>query len=122
MSNSRAKLPPVSDMILSSNSMALSSMSSEPSSKRKTDSKIAKKKKLKKPSAELDPFTFLDALSRGENLTEFVYLVTIEKRGSAKYNPYQLKIVPHADIDPDDFFTLSGSGITHFVNGSAGKL
>jgi hypothetical protein len=119
-SAARPKLPPVSDMFLSSTSLAYSN--SDVTSKRKPEAKQAKKKKTKRTDVDLDPFTFINQLARGENAIEFVYLVTIENRGSAKYNPYQLKIVPHAEIDPDDFFTLSASGITHFVGGAAGNI
>lgn len=38
----------------------------------------------------------------------------------ADYHPYNLKIVPHAEVDPKNFFTMSAAGVTHFINGVAG--
>jgi dynein heavy chain len=40
-------------------------------------------------------------------------------KGSAQHNPYNLRIVPHAEVDQEDFYTMSASGVTHFVNGVA---
>ena len=40
-------------------------------------------------------------------------------RGTAEHNPYNLKIVSHAEADHDDFYTLSRAGVTHIVNGVA---
>lgn len=37
------------------------------------------------------------------------------------YHPYNLKIVPHAEVDPKNFFTMSAAGVTHFINGVAGN-
>ena len=38
------------------------------------------------------------------------------------YHPYNLKIVPHAGVDPKNFFTMSAAGVTHFINGVAGMF
>jgi hypothetical protein len=38
----------------------------------------------------------------------------------ADYHPYNLKIVPHAEVDPKNFFTMSAAGVTHFISGVAG--
>lgn len=48
----------------------------------------------------------------------FVYLTYASTHD---YHPYNLRIVPHAGVNSNDFFTLSAAGVTHFVNGVAGK-
>lgn len=32
-------------------------------------------------------------------------------------NPYHLEIVPHSEVDPLNYFTMSSFGVTHFVGG-----
>jgi hypothetical protein len=55
-----------------------------------------------------------------QNSLEFVYLMEVD-RNSAVHNPYNLMVVPHSEIDPNDFYTKSSHGVTHLVNGVAGN-
>ncbi|KAL7754337.1 hypothetical protein RI367_000318 [Sorochytrium milnesiophthora] len=45
---------------------------------------------------------------------EFMYLRPM-KRNSATYNPYDLEIVEYENVDKSDFYTISASGVTHYV-------
>ena len=38
-------------------------------------------------------------------------------RDPTSYNPYALDVVPFSAVDPDDFYTMSVRGVTHYVNG-----
>jgi hypothetical protein len=58
---------------------------------------------------------------RGISDNEFVYLIPRD-RNAPEGNPYNLKIVPHSDLDQKNFYTLSLKGVTHFVNGVAGLI
>jgi hypothetical protein len=49
------------------------------------------------------------------NTQDFVYLKRID--GTPVYNPYALRVVPFANIDPHDHFTLSAQGITYCHQG-----
>ena len=52
---------------------------------------------------------------------EYVYLVPYQDETNEPYNPYKLQIVSHASIaDKPDYYTLSATGVTHFINGEAG--
>ncbi|EFC46212.1 axonemal dynein heavy chain [Naegleria gruberi] len=51
---------------------------------------------------------------------EYVYLVPYQDETNEPYNPYKLQIVSHASIaDKPDYYTLSATGVTHFINGEA---
>ena len=53
------------------------------------------------------PFSFIDKLSTTKNDTdEFIYLKAI--------GPYKLEIIPHHQINPSNYYTMSKKGITHF--------
>lgn len=56
------------------------------------------------------------ALRQYPNSTEFVYLRRLDKHLTV-YNPYALDVVPFTAVDPDDFYTMSVRGVTHYVNG-----
>ena len=56
----------------------------------------------------------LQATGEHSDSKEFVYL---DFANDAQYNPYDLKIVPHSEINPNDFFTLSSAGITKTTGG-----
>ncbi|KAK3247052.1 hypothetical protein CYMTET_43439 [Cymbomonas tetramitiformis] len=58
------------------------------------------------------------ALRQYPNSTEFVYLRRLDK-DSTSYNPYALDVVPFAAVDPNDFYTMSVRGVTHYVNGGS---
>lgn len=38
-------------------------------------------------------------------------------RDPTSYNPYALDVVPFSAVEPDDFYTMSVRGVTHYVNG-----
>ena len=61
---------------------------------------------------------FIEAVRRNPASLEFVYLVTVEDDPSI-YNPYRLEIVDHSEIRPNDYYTMSASGVTHFMDGVA---
>jgi hypothetical protein len=101
---------------------------SEPSSKQRA---LQKLNPIKKPtSAEVGtrqprrgPFWWIDKLRKGEVVAqEFVYLNRVTEDEIAPYNPYNLEIVVHANIRPDDYYTLSATGVTHIMNGEAGTI
>mmetsp|Transcript_44339 Transcript_44339/g.86753 ORF Transcript_44339/g.86753 Transcript_44339/m.86753 type:complete len:4144 (+) Transcript_44339:98-12529(+) len=52
------------------------------------------------------PFSFIDKVIESPYTEEFVYL---NPRG-----PYDLEIVKHDQIDPDNYYTMSRAGVTHF--------
>jgi hypothetical protein len=56
------------------------------------------------------------ALRQYPNSTEFVYLRRLDKDPTS-YNPYALDVVPFAAVDPNDFYTMSVRGVTHYING-----
>lgn len=35
------------------------------------------------------------------------------------FNPYNLRVVAHSEINKDDYYTVSQAGITHFARTSA---
>eukprot|EP00232_Nephroselmis_pyriformis_P011415 CAMPEP_0182884162 /NCGR_PEP_ID=MMETSP0034_2-20130328/18822_1 /TAXON_ID=156128 /ORGANISM="Nephroselmis pyriformis, Strain CCMP717" /LENGTH=443 /DNA_ID=CAMNT_0025017337 /DNA_START=79 /DNA_END=1407 /DNA_ORIENTATION=+ len=50
------------------------------------------------------------------NSDEFVYLKRLDAE-STVYNPYALDVVPFSQVDPNDFYTMSVRGLTHYVDG-----
>ena len=64
-----------------------------------------------------NPLKVLQRLRQDPDSTEFVYLRPYRVNELMPINPYHLEIVPHAEIDEANFFTLSSFGVTHFVNG-----
>ena len=48
--------------------------------------------------------------------TEFVYLGRLDADPN-EYDPYALGIRPYESLDPRDYYTMSASGVTHFVAG-----
>ena len=57
-----------------------------------------------------------------EKPDEFIYLNRVVQSDVAPYNPYYLEQVQHAQIVKTDYYTMSAAGVTHFVDGEAGKL
>eukprot|EP00033_Pygsuia_biforma_P005221 GCRY01005741.1.p1 GENE.GCRY01005741.1~~GCRY01005741.1.p1 ORF type:complete len:420 (+),score=56.62 GCRY01005741.1:165-1424(+) len=78
-------------------------------------------KKLKDINDKTNPFWFIhNVVGKGGAATsEFVYLNSVSPPKSVDYNPYKLKIVPHSMVNKEDYFTLSASGVTHFVKNTA---
>jgi hypothetical protein len=68
-------------------------------------------------SGSTNPLDLVERLRENPESTEFVYLRHLKIDENTPLNPYHLEIVPHAEIDEADFFTLSSFGVTHFVNG-----
>jgi hypothetical protein len=60
-----------------------------------------------------------ESLKNSTNQLEFVYLVPADP-DAPQPDPYNLKIVPHSEVNQTDFYTMSAAGVTHFVNGVAG--
>jgi len=56
------------------------------------------------------------ALRQYPNSTEFVYLRRLDKDPTS-YNPYALDVVPFTAVEPNDFYTMSVRGVTHYING-----
>jgi len=61
-------------------------------------------------------YPYLKALKENPFRQEFVYLA-LRDPDALLYRPYDLKVVPHSEVDPDHFYTLSSSGVTHVLNG-----
>ena len=43
----------------------------------------------------------------------FLYLTPVDSPKSVHYNPYQLRVVVHSKVNPEDHCTLSLKGVTH---------
>ena len=63
-------------------------------------------------------YSFLNMLREHYDSLEFVYLAPL-KTNSLAYNPYDLEVVNHSDIDESHFYTMSAAGVTHFIDGQA---
>eukprot|EP00761_Pharyngomonas_kirbyi_P008673 gb/GECH01008685.1/.p1 GENE.gb/GECH01008685.1/~~gb/GECH01008685.1/.p1 ORF type:complete len:4033 (+),score=845.30 gb/GECH01008685.1/:1-12099(+) len=72
-----------------------------------------------KESTTKNPLWFIDRLKKSPNSKEFVYMRMKNTEDSLDYNPYDLEIIPHSKINPDDYFTMSSTGVTHFINSDA---
>ncbi|KAG2381746.1 hypothetical protein C9374_006130 [Naegleria lovaniensis] len=71
-------------------------------------------------SGKKSPMWFIDRVKKNPSSMEYVYLVPLQEDTTEPYNPYKLQIVPHAFInDKIDYYTMSASGVTHFINGEA---
>ena len=62
-------------------------------------------------------YSFLKMIRANPESMEFVYLTTQEGEGT--YNPYDLKIVSHGEMDPNRFYTMSSSGVTQVLDGQS---
>lgn len=47
----------------------------------------------------------------------FLYMAPRMARSSIEHHAYNLKVVPHGETDPSDFYTISAGGLTHVQNG-----
>lgn len=47
----------------------------------------------------------------------FLYMTPRADRSSNEYSPYNLKIVTHENIKPDDYMTISSQGVTRIYDG-----
>ncbi|OQR91757.1 dynein heavy chain, partial [Thraustotheca clavata] len=78
------------------------------------DDEHPKRSQLLHNSTKLKTFTESvqeSILSNGVPKDSFLYLVCVED------NPYKLVVVDHDSINPNDYYTMSRAGITHFCDG-----
>jgi hypothetical protein len=68
---------------------------------------------------DLDSATTEQLRERRTSL-EFIYLRPA-KQDVTVYNPYDLEIVGHSEVDEKDFYTMSTAGVTRFSSGTAGE-
>lgn len=57
----------------------------------------------------------LQSLKAHPYTEDFVYLRRFD-RNPLSYQPYALEVVPYSKVDPNDFYTMSVRGITHFLD------
>ena len=57
----------------------------------------------------LSPFSFIDKVIANPFTDEFVYLTAA--------GPYDLEIITHNKMNPNDYYTMSRAGVTHFYYG-----
>jgi hypothetical protein len=67
---------------------------------------------------QLELMKLLDKIREDPESNQFHYLMRFPV-DDFPTNPYHLKVVPHAQVDEDHFFTLSASGVTQFDKGKA---
>lgn len=58
-----------------------------------------------------DPLEIIARLKKEPELG-FLYLTPVDSPKSVHYNPYQLRVVVHSKVNPDDYCTLSLQGVT----------
>lgn len=72
--------------------------------------------------SEVRPQSFLESLHLSpqqmasflNDAGSFLYM-TYAQHGQGSRSAYELVLVEHSQVDPDDYFTLSCSGVTHFT-------
>ena len=70
-------------------------------------------------TADIKPwYSFLNMLRQHYDSLEFVYLAP-SKTNSIAYNPYDLEVVNHSNVNENHFYTMSAAGVTHFIDGQA---
>ena len=62
--------------------------------------------------------SFLAMIRANTDSKEFVYL-TADGGDGAIYNPYNLRIVRHSEMNPARFYTMSAAGVTQFFDGQS---
>eukprot|EP00906_Rhabdomonas_costata_P002873 RCo004476 len=74
------------------------------------------------------PFWFISKLraqaaasedASGPESKEFVYLKVVKPTDRSVFNPYNLRVVSHDKIDPDNYCTMSSKGVTHLIRQDA---
>lgn len=63
-----------------------------------------------------DPAEIISLVKDNKKLG-FLYMTPRADRSSNEYSPYNLKIVPHDNIKPDDYMTISCEGVTRIYDG-----
>ncbi|KAL0216161.1 hypothetical protein P9112_008345 [Eukaryota sp. TZLM1-RC] len=56
--------------------------------------------------------SFISFLKANPDTIDFRYLINAS---TTTFNPYDLLIVPFSEVDPDNYYTISTKGITHFT-------
>ncbi|KAH9600450.1 Dynein heavy chain AAA lid domain [Trypanosoma melophagium] len=84
----------------------------------KEEEKQAESEKEKAAVTEL-PIAEVSSIPRFTKLrsnapNEFTYLVMRPRGIRDPYNPYDLQVVSHKDIDPSNYYTISATGVTKF--------
>ena len=59
-----------------------------------------------------DPFWFIKMLRTELSDHEFAYMNVADTDGTT-WDPYNLKIVPFSEVNPNDHYTISEAGVTH---------
>ncbi|XP_040273964.1 dynein heavy chain 6, axonemal [Bufo bufo] len=63
-----------------------------------------------------DPLQIIDILLGNKKLG-FLYMTPAVPKSSVEYDPYNLRIVSHENINKHDYYTISDRGVTHICNG-----
>ncbi|XP_075717900.1 dynein axonemal heavy chain 6 [Rhinoderma darwinii] len=63
-----------------------------------------------------DPLQIISILLGNKNLG-FLYMTPAVPKSSVEYDPYNLRIVSHENINKHDYYTISDRGVTHTCNG-----
>ncbi|XP_073398257.1 dynein axonemal heavy chain 6 [Dendrobates tinctorius] len=63
-----------------------------------------------------DPLHIISILLENKNLG-FLYMTPAVSRSSVEYDPYNLRIVSHENINKHDYYTISDRGVTHMCDG-----
>jgi len=74
--------------------------------------------------APTEPSAALQVVARFRNTAvntpkEFTYLMTRPRGIRDLYNPYDLVVVSHKEVDPKRYFTISATGVTKFDDGES---
>ncbi|XP_015770017.1 PREDICTED: dynein heavy chain 6, axonemal-like [Acropora digitifera] len=70
------------------------------------------------PEGLTDPLQII-SLIRGNPKLGFLYMTPAVEKSSILYNPYNLKIVKHSEINHSDYYTISTEGVTHLRDNEA---
>lgn len=63
-----------------------------------------------------DPLEIIERLKREPQLG-FLYLSPVDSQKSVRYNPYNLRVVIHSKVNPQDYSTVSLRGVTRLLMG-----
>ncbi|XP_069834127.1 dynein axonemal heavy chain 6 [Dendropsophus ebraccatus] len=63
-----------------------------------------------------DPLQIISILLGNKNLG-FLYMTSAVPKSSVEYDPYNLRIVNHENINKHDYYTISDKGVTHMCDG-----
>ncbi|XP_063775637.1 dynein axonemal heavy chain 6 [Pseudophryne corroboree] len=63
-----------------------------------------------------DPLQIINIILENKNVG-FLYMTPAVSKSSVEYDPYNLRIVNHKNINKYDYYTISDRGVTHIRNG-----